>query len=394
MVALDVDGAALEAGGAQDHAHALRHVELAQHFLHALAVGRVGDLARDAAATPGIGHQHAVAAGQRQVGGEGGTLVAALFLDDLHQQDLPALDDLLDLVLADRIAAAALARLALLDHVVAAQRLHGHFGLRRVGRVGRRFAAGVSRRLDRSLGGGFGIDGCRLLGGWRQVGCLGGRGDRRRLGAFGRLRRTLDAFAGDGGGLGLRLGLGDDRGRQGLGRGLVGDRPVAGILGIGDGLGGHFRRRLAAGRVDRALGAIVLAHFLDVGAVDPVAAARLVVVGFGVQALLLGDQPFAVGDGDLIVVGMDFREGQEAVAVAAILDERRLQRRLDADDLGEIDVALEGLAARRLEIEFFQSCSINDDHPGLFGVARIDEHAPCHGSLRGVLVQPARATGG
>ena len=44
--------------------------------------------------------------------------------------------------------------------------------------------------------------------------------------------------------------------------------------------------------------------------------------------------------------------------------------------------------------EFFQSCSINDDHPGLFGVARIDEHAPCHGSLRGVLFQPARATGG
>ena len=119
-----------------------------------------------------------------------------------------------------------------------------------------------------------------------------------------------------------------------------------------------------------------------------------VVVGFGVQALLLGDQPFAVGDRDLIVVGMDFREGQEAVAVAAILHERRLQRRLDADDLGEIDVALEGLAGRRLEIEFFKSCSIDDDHPGLFGVARIDEHAPCHGSLRGVGSQPARATGG
>ena len=84
----------------------------------------------------------------------------------------------------------------------------------------------------------------------------------------------------------------------------------------------------------------------------PVAAARLVVVGFGLQALLLGDQPFAVGDRDLEVVGMDFREGQEAVAVAAILDERRLQRRLDADDLGEVDVALQGLAGRGLEIEF------------------------------------------
>ncbi len=120
VIALDVDVGALEPGGAQDHAHALRHFELGQHVLHALAVGGIGDLARDAAAPPGVGHQHAVAAGQRQVSGEGGALVAALFLDDLHQQDLPALDDLLNFVLADRIAPAALARLALLDHVVAA----------------------------------------------------------------------------------------------------------------------------------------------------------------------------------------------------------------------------------------------------------------------------------
>ncbi len=46
------------------------------------------------------------------------------------------------------------------------------------------------------------------------------------------------------------------------------------------------------------------------------------------------DQRLSVGDRDLVVVGMDFRERQEAMAVAAILDERRLQRRLDAGDLG------------------------------------------------------------
>ncbi len=135
IVALDVDRAALQPRGAQDHAHALRHVELAQDFLHALAVGRVGDLARDPAAAAGVGHQHAVAAGQRQVGGERRPLVAALLLDDLHQQDLPALDDFLDLVLADRIAAPALARLALLDGIVAAQRLDRHLRLRRLGQV-------------------------------------------------------------------------------------------------------------------------------------------------------------------------------------------------------------------------------------------------------------------
>src|SRR5690606_36632085 len=38
------------------------------------------------------------------VGGQGGALVATLFLDDLDQDDLAALDHLLDLVLAARMA--------------------------------------------------------------------------------------------------------------------------------------------------------------------------------------------------------------------------------------------------------------------------------------------------
>ena len=54
----------------------------------------------------GVGHQHGVAAGQRQVGGERRALVAALLLDDLHQDDLAALDDFLDLVGAQAAARA------------------------------------------------------------------------------------------------------------------------------------------------------------------------------------------------------------------------------------------------------------------------------------------------
>ena len=46
------------------------------------------------------------------------------------------------------------------------------------------------------------------------------------------------------------------------------------------------------------------------------------------------DQRLPVGDRDLIIVGMDFGKRQEAVTVAAVLDERRLQRRLDPRDLG------------------------------------------------------------
>ena len=76
-----------------------------------------GDLAADAAAARGVGHQHGVAAGQRQVGGQRRALVAALFLDDLHQHHLAALDDFLDLVLAARTEGALR---HFLQHVVAA----------------------------------------------------------------------------------------------------------------------------------------------------------------------------------------------------------------------------------------------------------------------------------
>src|SRR5262249_45244158 len=58
-----------------------------------------GDLAADAATACGVGHQHRVTAGERQVGGQRRPLGATLLLDDLDQHDLAALDHLLDLVL-------------------------------------------------------------------------------------------------------------------------------------------------------------------------------------------------------------------------------------------------------------------------------------------------------
>ena len=67
--------------------------------------------------------------------------------------------------------------------------------------------------------------------------------------------------------------------------------------------------------------------------VGPLAGAA-VVVGLAVLALLGGDQRLPVGDRDLIVIRVDFVERQETVAVAAVVDERRLQRGFDAGDLG------------------------------------------------------------
>ena len=50
--------------------------------------------------------------------------------------------------------------------------------------------------------------------------------------------------------------------------------------------------------------------------------------------LLLGQQRFAIGVRDLIVIGVDLAEGQEAVAIAAEVDERCLQRGFYTRDRG------------------------------------------------------------
>ncbi|CAL1691916.1 hypothetical protein MMB232_02071 [Brevundimonas subvibrioides] len=189
VVALDLGLGALGAGRADDQAHAARHVQGRGGGLQALAIGGLGDLAGDAAALAGVGHQHAVAAGQRQPGGQGRALAAALVLDDLHQQDLATLDDVLDLVAPHQATLQAL--------------LLGHSA--------------------------FGI-------------------------------------------------------------------AVIGITGV-------------------------------------------LVVGVVIGRVRLGHDGFTVGGRDLVVVGVDFVEGEEAVTIAAVLDEGGLQAGLYAGDLGEIDVA-------------------------------------------------------
>src|SRR5690606_3087440 len=61
-------------------------------------------------------------AGERQIGRQRRALVAALFLDHLHQHDLPALDDFLDLVVAAKQAPAAR---QLIERVLRAHHLDG-----------------------------------------------------------------------------------------------------------------------------------------------------------------------------------------------------------------------------------------------------------------------------
>jgi len=52
-------------------------------------------------------------------------------------------------------------------------------------------------------------------------------------------------------------------------------------------------------------------------------AASRSLLGFAMGAFVGLDQRLTVGDRNLVVVGVDFAEGQEAVAVAAIFNEGR-----------------------------------------------------------------------
>ena len=117
--------------------------------------------------------------------------------------------------------------------------------------------------------------------------------------------------------------------------------------------------------------------------VDPPALRFVELVG--AQPLFLGSvlgflakQRLAVGLRDLVIIGMDFAERQEPVPIAAIVDERRLERWLYAGDLGEIDIAFELLVLGGFEVKLLDPVAFDDRDPGLLRVARIDKHAHGH----------------
>jgi hypothetical protein len=148
-------------------------------------------------------------------------------------------------------------------------------------------------------------------------------------------------------------------------------------------------RRLAARAFDDlALDALAIAAAARVAVARTATAVVGAILGFflglAVGALVRLDQRLAIGDRNLVIIGMDFAEGQEAMAVAAIFDEGRLQRRLYARDLGEVDVAAQLLALGGFEIKFFDAIAADHDDPGLFRVGGIDQHFVGHfGTLDG-----------
>src|SRR5690606_30532132 len=79
QVPLELFDTAADAGGARDDAHAGGHLQLVHGLAQFLAV-LAFDAARYAAAARIVGHQHQVAARERDKGGQRGAFIAALFL--------------------------------------------------------------------------------------------------------------------------------------------------------------------------------------------------------------------------------------------------------------------------------------------------------------------------
>ena len=94
-VPLQFLGIAAHAGGTDDQAHFIGQLQFIHGVLEALPV-LAFDASRDAAGTRIVRHQHEVAAGQADEGGQGRALVAAFFLVDLDDDGLAFLDQLAD----------------------------------------------------------------------------------------------------------------------------------------------------------------------------------------------------------------------------------------------------------------------------------------------------------
>ncbi|WP_305728012.1 hypothetical protein [Bradyrhizobium sp. WSM3983] len=156
---------------------------------------------------------------------------------------------------------------------------------------------------------------------------------------------------------------------------------------------GMRRQILALDRLSGRIGAgvetldDVAADALAMTAAAGVAVARAAAAVGAVLALFLGfamglllglDQRLPVGDRDLIIVGVNFAEGEEAVAVAAIFNEGGLERGFDPCDLGEVDIPAQLLALRGLEVKLFDAIAADHDDPGLLRVSSIDQHLVGH----------------
>ena len=96
------------------------------------------------------------------------------------------------------------------------------------------------------------------------------------------------------------------------------------------------------------------------------------------RPLFLRDQRLPIGNRNLVVIRVNFTEGQKAVAITAVVHKGGLQRRLYASDFGQIDIAAQLLTASGFKVEFLHSLTTQNDNPSLLRMSRVDEHLVGH----------------
>ncbi len=187
-------------------------------------------------------------------------------------------------------------------------------------------------------------------------------------------RRALLALGAAASGCGLRLGLG-------------GAFRTVTIFGVGISLcAGLFAFVIFVGIIRRVGFRLVLILVILVGGLGAGFVFFVLVIVEVEIVILIGrslfgggfQQRFAVCLGQLIIVGMDFGKGEEAVAITAIFDKCGLERGLYARDLGQIDISSKLFSSFCLEIEIVNLLIRHDGDPGLFRMGRVDQHEFAH----------------
>src|SRR5699024_8576914 len=106
--------------------------------------------------------------------------------------------------------------------------------------------------------------------------------------------------------------------------------------------------------------------------------AALLLVHLDHDFLALAQQladPGAAADAGLVVIAGDFLQRQEAVAVAAVLDEGRFKRGLEPGDAALVDVGLLLFLGRLFDVDVVQVLAVHDRHAQFFGLRGVDQHA-------------------
>jgi hypothetical protein len=127
---------------------------------------------------------------------------------------------------------------------------------------------------------------------------------------------------------------------------------------------------IASAATALAATAAIMAFFAIAFGVSVSVSVRVVVLVL-VLLRLGAQQRLTIGYRDLVVIGMDFTEGEEAVTVSAIFDKSSLEGGLYTRYASEIDISFELLLVLGFKIKFFDTVTANYDNPCFLRVGGI-----------------------